>query len=189
MIHLDDPFVVNDADRGIAYGVRALRRPLDDSVLFASWCNSIRSLPPFNRFDESAFRIHRERLESIVERCGALVAYDQESPDDCNLVYGWAVGEEIEGRNVLHYVYVKGVFRKHGIASRLLRYLFPHLGKDDLWLTHEGKTFHHLKNKWRLRLDPYACNPQPPSQASGRETLSSKGSTTSSPASMELNAF
>ena len=56
------------------------------------------------------------RINLAVARSTVLVAYFPEVPDE---VLGWACIEEAP--EVLHYVYVKGVYRRMGIGTGLVR--------------------------------------------------------------------
>ena len=72
-----------------------------------------------------------KRIDRLVFRSRVLVAYFPEVPDE---ILGWSC---LEG-DTLHYVYVKGVYRRKGIGTGLVRGLAK-------WYTHptdrEGRVF------------------------------------------------
>lgn len=71
------------------------------------------------------------RIDRLVQRSRVLVAFFPEVPDE---VLGWSCLEV----DTLHYVYVKGVYRRTGIGTGLVRGLAK-------WYTHptdrEGRAF------------------------------------------------
>lgn len=89
----------------------------DRAFIFATWLKSLRfgseleEVPP-DLYYEGQHRI----IEQLLDRCMVLVAHAPEDPDT---LLGWAVMDPLDGF-VLHYVYVKGAFRRLGIAKALL---------------------------------------------------------------------
>lgn len=82
----------------------------------------------------------RRRIHRILRRGVCLVAYDPDGPEpvgpDSHLL-GYAVGERVAGRLILHYVYVKATRRKHGLATVLVTELVRRLGTSGVTYTHE----------------------------------------------------
>ena len=54
-------------------------------------------------------------LKKILNKCTLLVACDPEDPD---VIWGYVAFDQVDP--VLHFVYVKGAFRRMGIGTRLL---------------------------------------------------------------------
>ena len=78
------------------------------------------------------YQVQRTALEDLLSR-GALlqVAYPEGHED---LILGWAVGEEKEGKTVLHYLYIKDPYLGLGLPALLLKCL-P--GEQPGFITHK----------------------------------------------------
>jgi GNAT superfamily N-acetyltransferase len=79
-------------------------------------------------------------LEQVLPRATVLVACD---PDAVNVVYGYVVGEVIDGCLTIHYCYVKKAWRRMGILSLLFRRLLEHERDFGRYfqVTHRSKAF------------------------------------------------
>lgn len=144
--------IVEDKDRGIAYGLRYYARG-DEGVVFSTWMSHIRKTDPFSRFDRDGMAWHRSAvLGPLVERCPPLIAH---ATDNERLVFGWAAGEYTTGRQVLHLIYVRSIYRNYGIGSKLMSVVFPHFKSRPIYVTHQGKTFRHRCRSWNLIYNPY----------------------------------
>lgn len=60
---------------------------------------------------------------------------------------------------VLDMVYVRGTFRRAGLATLLLRTQFPFLGKRPLFHTHASKSAPFMRARWQLQFNPYLARP------------------------------
>jgi GNAT superfamily N-acetyltransferase len=139
----------------IVIGVRAYKGQDDDGVIYNPWCHQIRKSPPFDGWEPEAFAEHkRSVIEPLVERCKPVFACDPEHEDH---VYGWVCSEVAEEKQILHFVYVKGVFRNNGIGTALMKFAFPGFGKNErpLYYTHQTRAIRHLNAKWRTIWNPY----------------------------------
>lgn len=86
------------------------------SLVYATWLRSYEasSLAAKNIPRDVFFAEHHKVIDNLMQR-GAAVRVAV-LPDEPDVILGWAV---IEGP-VVHYVYVKPPFRKHGLATALL---------------------------------------------------------------------
>jgi ribosomal protein S18 acetylase RimI-like enzyme len=66
-------------------------------------------------------------LKKILTNCTLLVACD---PEDTDVIWGYVAFDQVDP--VLHFVYVKGAFRRMGIGTRLLRQFMNSLPGDPL---------------------------------------------------------
>jgi ribosomal protein S18 acetylase RimI-like enzyme len=66
-------------------------------------------------------------LKKILTNCSLLVACD---PEDTDVIWGYVAFDQVDP--VLHFVYVKGAFRRMGIGTRLLRQFMNSLPGDPL---------------------------------------------------------
>lgn len=115
-------------------------RPYDLPFVLSSWMQSHREEGANALMDNDAyFAAVKPRLIEILSRSPVLVA---SNPEDPWQVYGWIAAEP----DVLHYVYVKSVYRKFGIG----RQLFDAVGRPSQ-CTHTGWMFPKLKDSWGLR--------------------------------------
>ena len=123
--------LVEDSDHGIVYKIRPMDGEEDEGVVYNAWCNQIRKLPPFREMGREEFAAHKRKvIEDIVARCGVRFAVH---PDHTDQVFGWIRGEKQEDDHVLHFVYVRGIFRQAGIGTTLMRVEFPFFGKRTIY--------------------------------------------------------
>ena len=90
------------------------------NLIYATWLRSYEasSLAAKHVPRDVFFSEHHKVLDGIFRR-GATVKLAV-LPDEPDVVLGWSV---TEGAALVHYVYVKPAFRKHGIATQLLRHI------------------------------------------------------------------
>lgn len=118
----------------------------DAALVYSSWINQVRSLPPLACTDP---RLHRPVVATLLARGSCLVACN---PADHAHVYGYAVTELPD---VLHFVYVRNTFRRFGIGSLLCASLLPSFKQQTTFCTHNTRALPHLRRPWRLEFNPY----------------------------------
>lgn len=99
----------------------------DFNFITNSWIES------YKGFKDTTFMIfkkyHNPLINKIIkEKAITLMAVDNEHKD---LIYGWCCFEHLE-KPVLHYLYVKAIYRKTGVAKDL----FNTCIKDEFYYTH-----------------------------------------------------
>lgn len=126
---------------------------LDDAgIVFQCWARHIRKLPPCSSWSAEELRDHMSRVTALLPRCG--VACNPAAPAQ---VYGFACGDPVW--HVLHMLYIRRPWRRHGIATELLRALFGEtLGRDTIYITHPTEGFRHHRARWRLKFNPWLAN-------------------------------
>lgn len=125
-----------------------LRRATSDDLRFiaASWYDDYWSRWGKKHCDRRLFHDGQgARIDRLLTRCDALVAYLPEVPDE---VLGWAVLDD--KHEVVHYCYVKGEYRRMGIATGLVR------GHDVKWFSHSVDTTGGIfAKKFNLKYNPF----------------------------------
>ena len=91
------------------------------NLIFATWLRSYQAnaLAAKHMSRDTFFAGHHGVLERIFgnEPCVKLAVM----PEDPSVVFGWSVSEPDKG--IVHYVYVKPAFRRHGVAKALLEHV------------------------------------------------------------------
>lgn len=75
------------------------------------------------------------------------------------LLLGWAIVERTDYGACVHYVYIKGAYRRAGVASSLVSFVFDLLGVDpsgDIRFSHWRLPAGRLARARKWRFDPYA---------------------------------
>ena len=90
--------------------------PSDLQFVFSSWVSSMRGGEPFCSCDRNWFSAAQHALISrLLQRSTIVIACNEEDPDQ---IFGYAV---FEPRNsVIHYIYIKQMFRGVGICRSLI---------------------------------------------------------------------
>lgn len=97
----------------------------DMDFIYSSWLKSFREshyagVIPMNAY----YKVYSPILKGLIfDRPGAriLVATNPEEDDPRHELLGWIAREPGKLMNVLHYVYVKEAFRRHGVAKALFQ--------------------------------------------------------------------
>jgi len=128
----------------------------DRGVVLAPWVRQIRAMKPFDKMDSTDFQRHKDRvIEPLIERCTPVVAAH---PDASDQVFGWVCGAMDGQDQVLHFIYVRGAFRRFGIGTALMKTQFPGLGTRPLYYTHRTAAMKHFADRWNARWDPYRAS-------------------------------
>ena len=87
----------------------------DRQLIYSSWIKSLRHVHPYCILDRNWFSAAQHALIScLMERSDALIACDN---DDDGQIYGYVVYEP--KKNIMHWVYVKQMFRNMHVGTRL----------------------------------------------------------------------
>lgn len=124
----------------------------DIGFIFSSWLKSYRdSFFAQNITTTIFFSEHHKVIERLLKGCDVYVACNE---NDVAELYGFICGERIEGLFVLHYVYVKQMFRSLGIGTTLLN-MFEHDPSVASLYTHHNKVATKLAAKYSMVHSPY----------------------------------
>lgn len=116
--------------------------PADRAFIAKTWAETFRANPAEKRIEEGIFRRGVYRcIEAILERAIVRCAVP---PSDDGVLYGYAVLEP----GCIHMVYVRRVWRKMGLARRLLAGI--ELADSD-WSTQSADFRDWIRHKYRLR--------------------------------------
>ena len=125
----------------------------DVPFIFSSWLKSYRANSPFARSVSERIYFDREHaiIERILARGRTLVAHVEGDPDT---ILGYLVAEQFAIPAVAHWLYVKGPWRRAGIASKLVE--ASGLDMADCHYTHQTKATGYLLHRWPgLTFDPW----------------------------------
>lgn len=78
--------------------------------------------------------------------------------DDENLITGWVCGAP--SRRLLHFIYVKGLYRREGVGTALMARFFGHVGQGaaPVVVTHWTRCVPFYEKKWGLTYNPYVLH-------------------------------
>lgn len=86
----------------------------DIRLIHSSWHTSYWANHAKKRIDREVYKSFQDsRINYLLTFCPVLVAYFEEVPDE---ILGWAC----YSRDTLHYIYVRGSYRRRGIGSGLV---------------------------------------------------------------------
>ena len=132
-------------------------RPLgegDIPVVMSAWLKSNRKHSPLAKHLSNTvyFDEHHKVITRLVSRCGVIVAEVEGAPDE---VAGWICAEP-DKEFVVHYVYVKPLYRKAGLAKWMLEAAGWKPGQDIVasHITYV-QTDGELTKRYRIENNPY----------------------------------
>jgi len=124
----------------------------DVNLIFNSWLKSYRSSYATKNITSTFyFSEHHKVIERILKVGKTIIACNDEDPSQ---VYGYVVGDEVDGIFVLHYLYVKHSFRGLGIGKVLFN-SFDHDPTVAALYTHHTHSAHRLAAKYNMLHHPY----------------------------------
>jgi hypothetical protein len=118
--------------------VELLYRPAtqaDHSFIIDSWGSSYHSSSYAGFVSRESFhKIHRPRREKFVLENSENILVCAPSDDPWHII-GWAAYETIDTVPVIHYVYIKTLFKQNGIGKELINRIAP-VTKKTVIFTH-----------------------------------------------------
>jgi ribosomal protein S18 acetylase RimI-like enzyme len=118
-------------------------QPTDLNFILGTWMESyfffMPSRPPKHIFAKE----HSLLINKHLPHCDCLIACAE---DDENQILGYIITE----KEILHYIYVKGMFRKLGIGSKLMSKL-----NSEVVHTHYTQPIKHFSHRYKLIYNPY----------------------------------
>ena len=90
----------------------------DKAFIFNSWLKSFRNGFMVKNVDNTIYFLnHHKIVDSCTTKGTTIICCDAQ---DSRIIYGYICFEHIEGQFVLHYIYIKEVYRKLGLGKMLL---------------------------------------------------------------------
>lgn len=103
---------------------------------------------------DSYLRAHNETVNGLLNNCECLLVVDDQDPD---LIYGFAIYENLKECDVLHYIYTRKEFRDRGVGRKLIEAIRS--SQNTVALSHLTDSFKpaRLKKYWpeKVIYDPY----------------------------------
>lgn len=128
----------------------SLRSPNNSDVdfIYNSWLESYRKTE--NKMTHTVYYDRFKKiLTTIFQKSLVIIACDQKDPTQ---IFGYIVYEPLDPV-ILHYVYVKFMYRQHGIGKDLLEAVRKK--EEPVVCTFANHAFTKLKTKWRLTYNPW----------------------------------
>lgn len=148
---------ITPAEAPFTYRIRPLGKG-EQGLVFGTWIRSYMTSADARRVEsEDYFQGQLRLIESILARGGIVRVAEH---DVHGTLLGYGVGERHEERPVLHYFYVKGDYRHHGVGRALEVELLKVLRKpgETVRYTHRQREFvPALAAKRGYRWNPF-CN-------------------------------
>jgi GNAT superfamily N-acetyltransferase len=142
------PAIAEMGGRGAPFSLRP-GGPDDLPFVFATWLRSYKRSSSFARRvpNDVFYKFHHQAIERILVRTSAQLRIAH-APDAPGVILGYAVTEP----GVVHFVYVKGDFRRFGIGSALL----AHVDVNACVFTHWTEGWDLLLKRWpQAQYNPY----------------------------------
>lgn len=124
----------------------------DVPFLFNSWLRCYRHSHNTRGCENPVFFAQQHKLlEGLCKRASITIACNQA---DIAQIYGYICHEQIEGVLVVHFVYVKEIYRKFGVAGILAQ--SAGFDKDaPVFYTHRTYSAEGLERKFKMVYNPY----------------------------------
>lgn len=97
------------------------------------------------------FAQHHILLEGLCKRSTILIACNE---NDISQIYGYVCSEMVEGVLVVHFIYVKEMFRKFGVAN-ILAAAIGFEREAPVFYTHRTFSSEGLEKKFKIVYNPY----------------------------------
>ena len=132
-------------------------RPSDIPFITNSWLDSFRNSSLTRAMPKDLYyAYHHKILENILPRSTVVVLCDDR---DDNHIIGWGCAEKYDNSLVLHYIYIKQMYRKMRLAKRIYDVFFLDDGEtwepSAVFYTHRSHTFDHINRRRRSKKLPF----------------------------------
>lgn len=134
-----------------------LRPATEDDVnfIFNSWLRCYRqSLNTRGIENPVYFAQHHKVLEGLCKKAEIIVACN---PTDLSQIYGYICTEIVEDIPVIHFIYVKELYRKLGLGMHLAEAAKFERGKP-VFYTHRTFISENLEKKFSMVYNPYLAH-------------------------------
>ena len=121
-------------------------QPSDLNFILGTWMESYFFFMPSRPPKHIYAREHSLLINKHLPHCDCVIACAE---DDANQILGYVITEH----DLLHYIYVKGPFRKLGIGHKLMSSAFPNV--SGIVHTHYTQPIKHFSHKYKLTYNPY----------------------------------
>lgn len=124
----------------------------DVPFIFNSWLRCYRHSQNTRGAENPVyFAQHHKVLEGLCKQAEIIVACNSE---DISQIYGYVCHEKVDDVPVMHFIYVKEIYRKFGVSNLLLETL--NISKDTpFFYTHRTFISESLEKKFRMIYNPY----------------------------------
>lgn len=124
----------------------------DVPFIFNSWLRCYRNSPNMRGCENPVFfQQHHILIEGLCRRSSILVAC---SAANVSVIYGYVVVETIENNMVVHFAYVKEIYRKLGLGAHLMSH-FGWTKTTPIFATHRTFMTDQLAQKFPIVYNPY----------------------------------
>lgn len=130
----------------------------DRNFIIASWMRGFRNASSWaHKIPSEVYSIRHEQLvKRLLNDSHSIVAC---SPDDPNQIFGFAIYQpSIESVSIIHWIYVKQMYRKLGIGNEIFREVLMRSGHDlklPVAASHETRALDWAANKFNVIYNPY----------------------------------
>lgn len=108
--------------------------------------------------NEIYYDVYLEKLNNMISSGDVTVACSDEDPDQ---ILGYLISGSTHGVSIVHFIYVKHLFRRMSVAKTLLQSKVPEFGIKMTICTHTARHFTALREKYKLIYDSkYASVPK-----------------------------
>lgn len=132
-----------------------LATEVDVPFIFNSWLKSFRAEHfAVNITNTIYFNEHHKLIEDLLQTCEVYIACDHNNPED---IFGYICAERIDGILIIHYVYVKHMYRRLGIGKTLLGQFNPDLSVASIYSHSTKVVADRIAHKYNLVYSPYVA--------------------------------
>lgn len=122
----------------------------EERLIFGNWIQHLRTMGEYRRMSREQWRAKRDQLGDLVRRCKPVIIRSiQDEP-----CYGFICAEYQGEAQVLHFLYIRNMWRRRGFANVLMRVSFNRLGRAPIYYTHPMRATRYFKDRWQLVYRP-----------------------------------
>lgn len=126
----------------------------DVAFIFKSWLKTFRQADFATNITKTVYYAeHHKVLEQLLKKQKTLIACNQEDP---NQIYGFICADYVDNIFCAHFIYVKHIYRKLGIANMLLN-SYDHDPTLASIYTHYNRVSEKAAQKYNMIYHPYTA--------------------------------
>lgn len=123
----------------------------DEPFIYNSWLRSHRDGNHSGYMSNTVYYDnHKLVIKDILNTAKTVMLVN---PDDSDHIFGYLCFDDSYSVPIIHYCYIKEPFRKFGLASNVVKEIFPEA--NEIFVTHATSLFSEIEKRFNVIFNPY----------------------------------
>jgi hypothetical protein len=124
--------------------------PAHENLVFGTWKKHIKSFKEYRRMGKLEFANQRKIFGDIVKRCPPVIVHSLKGEPLFGFICSEIQDVSYGDRQVLHFLYIRNMWRRRGLANLLMKISFPKWKIDSIYYPYPMTAVKYFADKWLL---------------------------------------